>query len=360
MFDKVLIANRGAIACRIVRTLRALGVRRRGRLLRSRRRQPARRRRPTRPVSLGDGAGRRRPTSTSERILAIAREAGARRSTPATASCRRTPAFAEALRRRGHRLRRPHAGAAARVRPQAHRARAGQGRTACRCCAGTELLESAQDARAAAARIGYPVMLKSTAGGGGIGMRVCRDADELATPSTPCAAWRRTTSATPACSSRSTSSARATSRCRSSATARARCSRSASATARCSGATRRCSRKPRRRTCPRAWPRRCARPRCALARAVTYRSAGTVEFVYDSATGAFYFLEVNTRLQVEHGVTEQVCGVDLVAWMVRLAAGDLPPLARTGGRARARAATRSRRACTPRTRRAISSPAPAC
>ena len=59
-----------------------------------------------------------------------------------------------------------------------------------------------------------------------------------------------------------------------------------------------------------------------LGRAVAYRSAGTVEYVLDAATGAFYFLEVNTRLQVEHGVTEQVTGIDLVAWMVKLARGD--------------------------------------
>jgi len=64
-----------------------------------------------------------------------------------------------------------------------------------------------------------------------------------------------------------------------------------------------------------------------LGKAVSYRSAGTVEFVYDSSAQQFYFLEVNTRLQVEHGVTEQVWGVDLVQMMIALAAGDLPPLA---------------------------------
>ncbi len=59
-----------------------------------------------------------------------------------------------------------------------------------------------------------------------------------------------------------------------------------------------------------------------LMQSVNYRSAGTVEFVMDTDTQEFYFLEVNTRLQVEHGVTEQVFGVDLVEWMVTLGSGD--------------------------------------
>jgi len=60
----------------------------------------------------------------------------------------------------------------------------------------------------------------------------------------------------------------------------------------------------------------------ALGKKAAYRSAGTVEFVVDDISGAFYFLEVNTRLQVEHGVTELVTGQDLVEMMIRIAAGQ--------------------------------------
>ena len=59
-----------------------------------------------------------------------------------------------------------------------------------------------------------------------------------------------------------------------------------------------------------------------LGEAACYRSAGTVEFLFDAERQEFFFLEMNTRLQVEHGVTEEVMGVDLVEWMIRGGAGD--------------------------------------
>ncbi|MEQ8480077.1 MAG: acetyl-CoA carboxylase biotin carboxylase subunit [Hoeflea sp.] len=59
----------------------------------------------------------------------------------------------------------------------------------------------------------------------------------------------------------------------------------------------------------------------ALTKAVNYKGAGTIEFLYDDETGEFYFIEMNTRIQVEHPVTEMICGVDLVADMIAIAGG---------------------------------------
>ena len=323
MFDTLLIANRGAIACRILRTLRALKVE--GVAVYSEADAASLHiLEADQAHSLGEG-GAAGTYLAVDKILAIAHSTGAKAIHPGYGFLSENAAFAQACEDAGIAFVGPTP-EQLRVFGLKHTARALAKQHGVPMLEGTELLDSVEAALSAAAAIGYPVMLKSTAGGGGIGMRVCRSASELS----------ESFEAVKRLGQNNFSDAgvfieKYIQRARHlevQVFGDGRGEVIALGVRDCS--VQRRNQKVLEETPAPNLPEGMADELCAaaikLAKAVSYRSAGTVEFVFDSDDQRFYFLEVNTRLQVEHGVTEQVWGVDLVAWMVQLAAGDLPPL----------------------------------
>jgi len=323
VLSKVLIANRGAIACRIARTLRRMGI---GSVAVYSEADAH-----SMHVAACDEAVAIGPSPAAqsyldvEKILAAARSVGAQAIHPGYGFLSENPAFAEACAAAGIIFIGPTA-AQMRAFGFKHAARALAEANGVPLLPGSKLLDHADHALSEAARIGYPVMLKSTAGGGGIGMQLIRSAAELpdafasvdrlarnnfkqggiylekyveqarhievqifgdglghvvALGERDCSAQRRNQKVIEETPAPGLDEAQ------------------------------------RRRL----WD--CA---ARLGAAAGYQNAGTVEFVFDAQTGEFYFLEVNTRLQVEHGVTEEVTGIDLVEWMVKQASGELGSL----------------------------------
>ncbi|MGF6114080.1 urea carboxylase [Pseudomonas frederiksbergensis] len=323
MFEKVLIANRGAIACRILRTLGELQVK--GVAVYSEADAASLHiLQADEAHSLGEGAAAGTYLAV-DKILAIARATGATAIHPGYGFLSENAAFAEACEALGIAFIGPTP-EQLRVFGLKHTARALAKQHGVPMLEGTELLDSLDAALIAGEQVGYPVMLKSTAGGGGIGMRVCRSAAEL----------NESFEAVKRLGQNNFSDAgvfieKYIQRARHlevQVFGDGRGEVIALGVRDCS--VQRRNQKVLEETPAPNLPEGMADELCAaaikLAKAVNYRSAGTVEFVFDSEDQRFYFLEVNTRLQVEHGVTEQVWGVDLVRWMVELAAGDLPPL----------------------------------
>jgi urea carboxylase len=323
MFKKVLIANRGAIACRIERTLKRLGI---GSVavysaadassLHVLEADEA--------VAIGPAPAAQSYLSF-EAIFAAAEQTGAKAIHPGYGFLSENVTFARACKERGITFIGPH--------PEhieafalKHTARETAKRCGVPLLPGTGLLADLEDALAQAETLKYPVMLKSSGGGGGIGMRVCASAAELAEAYDSVLRLSKANFGD------------------SGVYLEKYVARARHIEVQIFGdgkgevialGERDCSAQRRHQKVLEETPApgltdatrlELYRSAILLGNAVNYASAGTVEFIYDDDSGEFYFLEVNTRLQVEHGVTEQVTGIDLVEWMVLEASGDLAPL----------------------------------
>ncbi|MGX9790639.1 urea carboxylase [Mycobacterium sp. MMS18-G62] len=324
MTDTVLVANRGEIAVRLVRAARLLGLRTVAVFSDADRGAPH--------VRLADEAVRLGPAAPGESylradaIIDAATATGAHLIHPGYGFLSEDADFAEYVERAGLTFVGPTPNQL-RVFGTKHTARAAAVAADVPVFPGSELLDSAAEAVAAANAIGYPVMLKATGGGGGIGMQVCRDAGELRV------AFDRVTRL----AERSFGSAgvfveRFVEHAR-----HVEVQIFGDGTGRVvSLGDRDCSLQRRNQKVIEEAPApnlpddlrtQLHSSSRALAASVSYRSAGTVEFIYDPSRREASFLEVNARLQVEHPVTEAVTGIDLAGWMFRLARGERDMLA---------------------------------
>ncbi|RZJ21259.1 MAG: urea carboxylase [Acinetobacter sp.] len=319
MFNKVLIANRGAIACRVIRTLKKLGIQSVA-VYSEADRDSLHVTLADEAVFIGDA-----PASQSylnvDKILEVAKQTGAEAIHPGYGFLSENAEFCNLCEAQGIVFLGPNA-EQMKAFGLKHTARELAIQANVPLLPGSQLLADEAEALLEAERIGYPVMLKSTAGGGGIGMRLVWNAEELKDAYTTVSYLAQANfkdaglylekfvqnarhievqifgdgnGLVLALGERDCSVQRRNQKVIEETPA------------------------PHLNDEQRTYIQNVA---IQLMQSVNYRSAGTVEFVMDTDTQEFYFLEVNTRLQVEHGVTEQVFGVDLVEWMVTLGSGD--------------------------------------
>ncbi len=324
MFKKILIANRGEIACRVIKTAQRMGIKTvavysdadRGAL----------------HVKMADEAVHIGPSPAAqsyiviERIMAAVRATGAEAVHPGYGFLSENRHFAAALEAAGVVFIGPPSAAIEAMGDKITSKKIAQKAGVSTVPGHMGLIADADEAVKIAGEIGYPVMIKASAGGGGKGMRIAHNDDE----------------------------------------AREGFQSSKNEAAASFGDDRifiekfvtqprhieiqvlgdqhgnivylherECSIQRRNQKVIEEAPspfldaatrQAMGEQACALARAVGYTSAGTVEFIVDG-DAAFYFLEMNTRLQVEHPVTELITGVDLVEQMIRVAAGEVLPFA---------------------------------
>ncbi len=322
MFGRVLVANRGEIALRIIRSLRDMEVESVAVFSDEDRNAPhvlaadqAR--------SLG-AADPVEPYLNVERVVAAALESGCQAIHPGSGFLSENPAMAEACDAAGLVFVGPTAEAMRIMGDKLASRRAMQAAGVSVVPGGPEEPGAGRDRGALtswARQAGFPVLVKASAGGGGKGMRVVRQASELAAALELCAS-----EAQQAFGDDTLYMERYLERSR---------HIEIQVFGDHQGRVfhlfeRECSVQRRHQKIIEESPsvavdeelrRRMGEAAVAAASAVSYRGAGTVEFLLDT-TGSFYFLEMNTRLQVEHPVTEEVLGVDLVEAQIRTAAGE--------------------------------------
>jgi acetyl-CoA carboxylase, biotin carboxylase subunit len=322
MFRKILIANRGEIAVRILRACRELGVR--GAAVYSKADRAALH------VLLADEAYPIGPAPSREsylvieKVLDVARRSGCDAVHPGYGFLAENPAFARACAEAGVKFIGPSAEAMAKLGSKTAARQIAREIGVATVPGTLEPLEGADAAIAAARTIGYPVVLKAVAGGGGKGMRLVEREDEFA------AAWRDAAS--------EAQNAFGDGRMYLEKYLAHPRHVEIQVIADEHGhvvhlGERECSVQRRYQKVIEEAPSPIMTPKLRramgeaavkLARAGGYANAGTVEFLVDEQRN-FYFLEMNTRLQVEHPVTELVTGLDLVKLQIRIAAGE--PLA---------------------------------
>ena len=324
MFERVLIANRGEIAVRVARTCRRLGIRTIG--VYSEADANALHVAACDEAHLIGPAAARESYLNVQRILEVARRSGAQAVHPGYGFLSENAAFAEACAGAGLVF----------IGPPASAIRAMGSKSAAKALmekAGVPLVPGyhgeAQDfatLQREAQRIGFPVLIKASAGGGGKGMRIVERAEDL--------------DAALAGAKREAASAFGDDR----VLIEKYLTRPRHIEMQVFGDThgnalylfeRDCSVQRRHQKVLEEAPapgmtaarrRQMGSAAVAAARAVGYVNAGTVEFIADEG-GEFYFMEMNTRLQVEHPVTEMITGLDLVEWQLRVASGEPLPLA---------------------------------
>ena len=321
MFKKVLIANRGAIAARVMRTLKQMGIESVAVYAESDR-DSLHVLQADVAVCLGEGAAKDTYLN-QDKLFAIMAQQQVDAVHPGYGFLSENPDFVERCEAEGVVFIGPTA-EQMRLFGLKHTARRIAQQNAVPLLPGTELLQTQEAALEAAQGIGYPVMLKSTAGGGGIGMQTCYDADQL---QQAFASVKRLSA-----NNFSNDGVFIEKYIEQARHIEVQIFGDGKGQALALG-ERDCSAQRRNQkvleetpapNLPESIRNTLHETATRLVSAVNYRNAGTVEFIYDQQQQQFYFLEVNTRLQVEHGVTEQVYGVDLVRWMVQQAAGEAP------------------------------------